>query len=357
MNDKQLQKLLARSGDKITGPADLFGERKPSPIFYLMNRLTQNLHSCDPVKMVTRTGICARRLVHPILMLLLPLFMEYKQVFESKNALLGIDGPDAPIELDGAAIWCPTHCFKDDVAGSIAAHHGWIMFGSFPTFFNTLDGLGAYVSGVVLCNRKVKASKKASMEASKRLLDMGMDLILYPEGVWNKTPDKLMLPLWPGVYRIARETGCKIVPVIHYLADPHKKYKGNVIHTVIADPISMEGLSEEEGLALLRDTMATWYFRLMEKYGQSTHEELLNGFETADDAWEDYIAMHTAAVEYYDKEAECFADYRPKHIVRPEDVWQSVANIREPRAENIAHVKYANALVAREKRRDFQRRF
>lgn len=357
MTKKQIERVLSKLGDTVTGPADLFGEKKPSPLFNLMIRLAKNLHSLDPVKMVSQIGIRIRRLVHPVLMLLLPLFMEYKQVFESKNALLGIDAPDTPLKLDGAAIWCPPHCFKDDVAGSIAVNHGWVMFGSFPTFFNSLDGLGAYVNGVVLCNRKVKASKTASMEASKRLLNMGMDLILYPEGVWNKTPDKLILRLWPGVYRVAKETGCKIVPVIHYLADPHKKYEGNVIHTVVADPISMEGLSEKEGLALLRDTMATWYFLLIEKYGQSTREELLNGFETADEAWEDYIAMHTAAVEYYDKEAECFADYRPKQIIRPENVWQSVANIKNVNAWNIAHILYAKELIEQEKRRDFQRRF
>ena len=104
MKEKYLQKILSQLGDKITGPADLFGEKKPSALFPLMNRLARTLHSCDPMKMVTQTGICVRRLVHPVLMLLLPLFMEYKQVFESKNALLGIDAPDAPPELDGAAI-------------------------------------------------------------------------------------------------------------------------------------------------------------------------------------------------------------------------------------------------------------
>lgn len=119
----------------------------------------------------------------------------------------------------------------------------------------------------------------------------------------------------------------------------------------------MEGLSEQEGNALLRDTMATWYFLLMEKYGQTTREELLAGFETTDDAWEDYVAMHTGCVKYYDKEIELCADYRPKHIVRPEDVWQSVANIRNVHAGNINHVIYAKELVAREQKRDFQRRF
>lgn len=338
---------------------DLLGGTKPSVLFYPMVRLLSHLLSCDPDRMVSKASLSVRRFLHPFLMRLVPLFLEYKQVYESKNALLGVDAPDAPLELPAEpVIWCPNHGFKDDVAASIGTvRHAYILFGSLPMFFNTFDGVGAYVNGVAMCNRKVKASRIASMEASKRLLNMGMDMLVFPEGVWNKTPDKLMLGLWPGAYRLAKETGSKIVPVIHYLADPHKKYSGNVIHTVVADPISMEGLSEKEGLALLRDTMATWYFLMMEKYGRTTRKELLDGFETADDAWEDYMAMHTGCVKYYDKEIELCADYRPKDIVCPKDVWQSVADIRNVRAENAAHVQYARQLVEREKHRDFQRQF
>lgn len=345
--EQRIKKIISDLGDTVTGSADFFGDAKPSLLFWPMVKLLYPLLSCDPDKMISNTSIRVRKILHPILLKLLPAFLEYKQVIERK-----IDIPQEPV------IWCPTHCFKDDVAASIGtARHAYVLFGSFPMFFNTLDGVGAYINGVAMCNRKVKASKLASMEAAKRLLNMDMDMLVFPEGVWNKTPDKLILPLWPGAYRLAKDTGCKIVPVIHYLADPHKKYEGNVIHTIIADPISMEGLDEQEGEALLRDTMATWYYYLMEKYGQSTHEELLNGFESADDAWESYIAMHTGCVKYYDREIELCADYRPKQVVRPEDVWQSVANIQNVHAGNAAHVKYARELVAREKRRDFQRRF
>lgn len=357
--EQRIQKILSPLGDTITGPADFMGQSKPSFLFYLMVRLMRPLISCNPDRMISKESIRVRRFLHPLLMKLLPLFMEYKQVFESKNALLGIDVPDTPLELlNEPVIWCPNHGFKDDVAASIGtARHAYVLFGSFPMFFNTFDGVGAYINGVAMCNRKVKASRLAAQETSKRLLNMGMDVIVFPEGVWNKTPDRLLLDFWPGAYRLAKETGNKIVPVIHYLADPHEKYEGNVIHTVIADPISMEGLTEQEGNALLRDTMATWYFRMMEKYGQSTREELLNGFDTADEAWEDYMAMHTGCVPYYDREIELCADYRPKHIVRPEDVWRSVAEIKNVHAGNAAHVKYARELVAREKCRDFQRRF
>ncbi len=46
-----------------------------------------------------------------------------------------------------------------------------------------------------------------------------MCLIVFPEGVWNKSPNALSLELWPGIYRIACETGAKIVPIVHYIYD------------------------------------------------------------------------------------------------------------------------------------------
>ena len=356
----KLETLLSPLGDTITGPADLLGSAKPSVFFRPMVTGLRPLLSCDPDRMISKGTIRVRKWIHPALMKLLPLFAQYRQVVESKNALLGIEGPDAPIAIpEGtAAIWCPNHGFKDDVVATLAvARHAYILFGSLPQFFNSFDGVGAWINGSVMCNRKVKKSKRASVEAAKQLLRQGVDMLIYPEGVWNKTPEKLMLPLWPGAVRLARETGSVIVPVIHYLADAHKKYPGNVIHTVVADPIRVDDLEEAEALELLRDTMATWYFLLMEKYGQSTREAVLEGFATADEAWEHYLSRHIGCLSYYDREVELTADYRSKANVRPETVWQSLAEITRITPANAAQVAYADRLTAREKRRDFQRRF
>lgn len=355
--ERKIEKWIAPLG--ATGPGDVLGSARPSVFFYPMTGLLTHLMSCDLKRMLSRGSMTARRLIHPILMALAPLFLERKQVFESKNALLGLDSPDGPSKLpEGPVIWCPNHGFKDDVVATIlSARHSYILFGSLPMFFNSFDGVSAYINGVVMCNRKVKASKKASFEGAAQVLRMGTDMLMYPEGVWNKTAEKPVLDLWPGVYRLAKETGAQLVPVVHYLADPHKKYAGNVIHTVVADPISVEELSEQEGLALLRDTMATWRWLMMERYGRTTRAALLAGFDTADDAWEDYIAMHTGSVQYYDKAIETCADYRPRGIVRPEDVWAPVAEIQSITPAKLTHVRFARSLTAREHRRDFQRRF
>lgn len=354
-----MDRCLEKMGDSITGPQDLLGNAKPSVLFYPMATLLRGLLGSNAERMLSKTSMALRRMIHPVIMLLVPAFMEYRQVFESKNALLGIDAADEPLELPKEpVIWCVNHGFKDDIAASIhATRHSYVFFGSLPHFYNTFDGVALFLNGVILCNRKLRTSKKNAYELAVRSLRQGNDLTILPEGVWNKTPEKLMIDLWPGIYRMAKETGSKVIPVVHYLADPHRKEKGNVIHTVVADPISMEGLSEKEGLALLRDTMATWYFLMMEKYGRTTRKEMLAGFDTADDAWESYIAMHTGCQKYYDREIELCADYRPKHIVCPEDVWESVANIKAAHAGNIAHIRYAKMLISQERMRDFQRRF
>lgn len=96
---------------------------------------------------------------------------------------------------------------------------------------------------------------------------------------------------------------------------------------------------------------------MMEKYGKSTRRELLEGFDSADAAWDSYIAMHTGKVAFYDREIELKADYRPRDIARSEDVWRSIASIKEITAANAACVAYAQEIVSREEYRDFQRKY
>lgn len=84
-------------------------------------------------------------------------------------------------------------------------------------FYNTIDGITAWLIGVVMANRKISASKKAAIPKAVQAMNYGADLLIYPEGTWNISQNVLVLDLWPGIYRIACETGAKIVPIVHYL--------------------------------------------------------------------------------------------------------------------------------------------
>lgn len=355
--DKAIQKF----GEMITGISDLTGNAQPSTLFlFLTNRFSNLLtEGIDNPR-----SVAWRKRTHFIIKKLGPAFLPCKQIIENRNYLVNPQAnniqPDCGITLPKeAVIWAPNHGFRDDPLASVLAakRHSYLLFGSLPAFYNTVDGLTAWANGIVMINRKVKASRVLSMEKAKHTLSLGTDLIMYPEGILNKTPNELVLPLWPGIYRIACETGAKIVPVIHYIRDFDKRGKDNPIHTVIDDPIRIDNLSEKAALSLLRDTLATWFYLMMEVYGKSTRENEINSQDSFVNVWDQHLENLVSLMDYYDREIELCADYRQKEIVRPEQVWKQVATIQNINTDNVLHITFAKQLVENAQKNDFQRRF
>lgn len=189
-------------------------------------------------------------------------------------------------------------------------------------------------------------------------MQLGTDMLIFPEVVWNKSPNALILDLFPGIYRIACETGAKVVPVVHYIRDCANNEKNNPIHTVVDDPIRIDDLSESAALQLIRETLATWYYLMMDIYGKSTRDVLLNECPYATEAWEQHLSDRIKTVgSYYDVEIELCADYRPKWKIDPREVWKAIAEIQVLEKRNIIDVEYARQLIRQYDTNDFQRRF
>lgn len=182
-------------------------------------------------------------------------------------------------------------------------------------------------------------------------------MIVFPEGVWNKSPNALLIGLWPGIYRIACETGARIVPIVYYIRDFNNKGKNNPIHTVIDDPIRIDDLSERAALEYIRDVLATWFYLMMEIYGKTTSEELLQQARDPIEVWESQLRENTKTVSRYDKEIELNAAYYSKWKVTPREVWRAVADIAEVTKENVSYVLYARMLMEQLERENSQRNF
>lgn len=358
---KKYKKIENMSGDKITSMTDFTAGEEPTTLFYLLGDKLNYLLKNDPDKVLSKKGVNRRKKINPIIKKVGHLFLSNPQVIENRKQLVDPSSTEKDDEIilpDKPVIWVANHAFKDDTLASILAtkRNAYIMFGSMPQFYNTFDGVTAWLNGVVMTNRKVKASKKASIGKAITAMDLGADLFVFPEGVWNKSPNDLLVDMWPGVYRIAKETGAEVVVITHYLKDICNKDKDNFIHTVVDDPIDISNMEEKEALELLKEKMGTWFYLMMEKYGQSTRADVLDGFSTSQEAWEEHLKRRVATADRYDLEIELSADYRPKSKVRAEDVYAPIAEI-EPTAENISHVEYAKQLVKERKKNDFQRRF
>ncbi len=70
-----------------------------------------------------------------------------------------------------------------------------------------------YKRGSVLVNRKDKRSREDSFRKMKRVLELGMDMCIYPEGTRNKTEFPLK-DFHSGAFRLGIETGAPIIPAL-----------------------------------------------------------------------------------------------------------------------------------------------
>lgn len=363
LKEQKLLEIEKRLEGKITSIDDLIAGEDPTLLFYLLADSLDYLLDIDPEKTISEKGIKMRQRIHFIIDKLAPLFLQNPQIIEDRNFLTDRENSDfsKKIELPNEpVIWVANHGFKDDILATVLAakRHSYILLASLPQVYNTFDGITAWLNGAVISNRKVSASRKTTLDKCKKVLENGSDIIFFTEGVWNKSPEKLVLDLYPGAYNLAKQTGYKIVPITHYIKDPAGiKNKNNKIHTVIDDPIDVSNMSKEEALSTIRDNHATWLYYMMDKYGRTTREEALNGFSTSDEAWEEELRRRRNTVTRYDNEIEMSADFRNRSIIRPEDVWEPIANIENIHIGNVHDVEYAKQLIKTEKRRDFQRRF
>lgn len=370
LKQKQIDKIVKRFNTKIKNINDLTGGKEPSKLFFVLARLLDFLLDNNPERCIKESGVKARRFINPIIKKIAPLFLHGKQVFEDRETLMYPTGrtkkekkfPQYSKEIvlpDEPVIWMSNHAFKDDVLAATLAckRHSYILLGSVPQFYNTFDGVTSYLNGVVLTNRKVRESKKSTIPKVVRAMELGADLLIFPEGVWNKTPHIPIIKLWPGIYRIAQRTGAKIVPIVHYTSDMVNLDKKNIIHTVIDDPIDVSNMTESEATEFLRDKMATWYMLMMEKYGQSTREQELGEYEDSASAWEAHLTERVKTADRYDAEIETTADYRPKEIEDAREIWEKIAKIENITPRNVHSVEYAKRLIREQDKNDFQRRF
>jgi 1-acyl-sn-glycerol-3-phosphate acyltransferase len=70
-----------------------------------------------------------------------------------------------------------------------------------------------YGFGSVLVDRKSDASRRKSYDDMKRMLAIGLDMVIYPEGTRNRTNDPLK-PFYGGAFRLAKDTKKEILPAV-----------------------------------------------------------------------------------------------------------------------------------------------
>lgn len=127
---------------------------------------------------------------------------------------------------------------------------------------------------MVYIDRKNKKSKRRGFQKMLRILKNGNNLLIYPEGTWNMTPSKPLLPLNWGVIELAKETGVPIIPMV-------AEYHPDCCYVKFGEPIYIDGeTGKKEGIQQVEDAMATLKWDIWEMFSiEKRKEQMKEEFE------------------------------------------------------------------------------
>lgn len=248
--------------------------------------LSENIQDC-----LSATGIRVRRLFAPLLRVIYRTQTQYKiKIVRSEPLARSKTG----------RIFAVNHRQSDDIVigANVVNRSAYFVFGNRYLSLDTTNGLGLWAYGVILLDRDNKANRNSTYEKMKYVIEHGGNIIIYPEGYWNlndngesdeghgaddhRSDNWLIQDFNLGIFRLAQETGCQIVPtVLHY-----DEFEQRMSYGIRGKPFTVSKTDNiREKKDQLLTIMRTMYYGLMEKYSSYGREKLEHNGQTVYEQW------------------------------------------------------------------------
>lgn len=172
------------------------------------------------------------------------------------------------LKTDGTTIYAVNHSNFHDVPTmtELSDEHFFLLAGV--QNLRLVDKIGFFLLGSIYVDRKNKTSKNSVKDTMIDLANKGNHLLIFPEGTWNVTANKLVLPLNWGIIDIARVTGAKIKPInLEY-------FDGKCVVNVGDDIVVSKDDDKKEKIDELEETMATLKWDTLEGRGIFTRTSI-----------------------------------------------------------------------------------
>lgn len=172
---------------------------------YWNNWFFKYLTGNDPLKTISVFGIHFRRIIYPVLRRLDEKMCGMKKVVVSMGEL-----PKGP------KIYAATHTYSaEDVefAISTAGESVYLMTNGRSELLYDVEGIAMWLVGVILVDRYDKENRAAALRKAERVLGHGGNILIFPEGVWNMSPNLIVRKLYSGIWKMACSTKAPVIPV------------------------------------------------------------------------------------------------------------------------------------------------
>lgn len=276
-------------------------------------------------------GMKWRKKLHPILLSI----MKFDRKFINKQTLSIIK--DERIETNAPVIYAITHIGMYDyqIVSEAIKKHQYPFAGDPETMYRSGDGFVLALNGIVYCDTESKVDRKIAKETAKEVLNRNTDLLIYPEGVWNITPNLLSLPLFPGVIDIAMETGADIVPVAveQYSKDFYVNIGKNIKVTPNSNTKYQKTSNDyiDQKKEELRTSLATLKWEIFEKIPVQKRENL----KSYEEEYENFVNTRLnewinpkTKEPYYNEELIKHRTYKIKNVNFSEEVFSYMGNLK-----------------------------
>lgn len=158
------------------------------------------------------------------------------------------------------AIYAVNHSCKDDflIVNEVIGRHTCVLAGKQKWYLT--DFIGLILNGVIWVDRESHASKKRAFKKMYSCLKKELNLCLFPEGLWNLTPSKPILPMYWEIIDLAKKSKVPIIPMV-------LEFRENVCYVKFGKPIyCLIDDSKQKKFEELEEAMVTLKWNIWELF-------------------------------------------------------------------------------------------
>lgn len=270
--------------------------------------LYKEMREKNDKKFYSKLSLEQRQKLHKLILL----------IYKIKNRLGGFTFElikDERSLTDRPIIFAVTHVGKFDIeviSESIKDHY-YLLSGDYEHIQGIIDAPFIGLNGVIYFNEKDKEDRKSASNRMIEHLKQQGNLMYFPEGTWNLSPNLPVLPCYWGIVDIARKSNAIIIPVA---ADQYNKhFKINIGKNFDMMKYGDDLVEKSKAIRELRDELATLKWEIWE-----TERSLRSKIK--DDEWKDYIADRFSEWPYFNEEYIKGLIYKPKNVVEHDEVYE-----------------------------------
>lgn len=149
-----------------------------------------------------------RKALHPLLLAIIKL---RNRMNGFKVEVIG----DESTKTYKPKIFCITHIGKYDIeiVSEVIKKHYYLLSGDFENLHDTIDGTFLGINGVIYVKEDDKEDRKLVKEKMVDILKKGGNIMYFPEGTWNLSPNLPVVQCPYGIIDIAMKSDAVIIPV------------------------------------------------------------------------------------------------------------------------------------------------